>query len=196
MNVLHFALKLTIVISLVIILSTKASAQSREIGLTMDRLNWQSVNLVYKTQITENEYWRFNLAHINIGIHTPEESDYASRFGLGLGIGKEKRQALSERVDFVRGLNGAIGFNHQKNKFNDNNYSYANHIYASIGYLVGLRYNFKNNLAVGLEINPSIRVENTSTSDYQSGVNKSRSNLRSSFDFSKDTFVLALNYSF
>ncbi len=169
---------LFIVFSMLPFLSN-AQNEIREIGLHVSNLSLTNLNpsFIYKKQIGENLYKRYNFSFANIDL---QHNETMSRYGLNtsLSIGKEKRREIGKRLKFIRGLQyqGGLGFNFSSSE--RSNTSLKQTMYGAnvgLGYLLGVQFDISSSFYINLETVPYVSLS------YQySGVKQTNSDAVSS----------------
>lgn len=149
------------------------SGKLKEIGLATNGLFNDSYGLVYRTG-TQKALWRFNSIFAsgvennrNANISNPflEKQSYHS---LGFGVGREYRKPIAKNFELRYGVDINFSY-HTKNNLSTSNYNIdniSNDKFTSKGrgyrtglnFVVGTNYLLGEQIAVGIELNPSIGI--------------------------------------
>lgn len=121
----------------------------REIGVSMYGLGGD-FNLIYKKKLANNLYKRINIGLTNLSLSHNKDRTTAS-FELAYGGGRERRKPLSDRLEFLYGLQKLISLGIY---FNDPGTNYV--ITPGIAFLAGLKYNINEKIYLTLEAFPGI----------------------------------------
>ena len=138
-----------IVIILMGFFAQQTIAQTQhEAGLRFN--NFEVLSLMYKKQKDETSFMRYR---INAGRIAFSEAGNNQRFlgNIEFAIGKENRKQLMDKLSFIYGLEPALGI-----AFNTQNGSSQFRISPSLGYILGVQYDFFERLAIGLEVIPAL----------------------------------------
>ncbi len=143
--------------------SSHAQNTMREIGLHVSNLSLTNLNpsFIYKKQIGENLYKRYNFSFANINF---QKNKTTNRYGLNtsLGFGKEKRREMGKRLKFIHGLQylGGIGFNYNTSNNPNNQLSKQTTLSANVGlgYLLGVQFEISPSFYINLETVPYINL--------------------------------------
>lgn len=141
---------------------TPATAQSpaahgkREVGLQFDRLDFTdtpSFSAFYKKQIKPDVYRRLRFFYGNL-TSAFSGDDSAFDFSAGIGIGREKRKALDDKLFFYQGpeISGTIALS----TVNWDNVTTA--VSARFAWVFGLQHYFNERWAINLEALPGVSV--------------------------------------
>ena len=150
-----------------------SQAQMQEIGLRVStNLTNLSPSFIYKKQIGENLYKRYNGAFANLNLN---QGTTGSNYSLGtsLSFGKEKRRDIGKRLKFINGLQylGGIGFSYANDSSpsNANTQTMFNGSFG-LGYLLGIHFELSPSFYVNLETIPSANISYQSSSIKRQGV--------------------------
>jgi hypothetical protein len=121
----------------------------REIGVSMYGLGGD-FNLIYKKNLAKDLYKRINIGLANLSLSHTKDRTTAS-LELAYGAGRERRKPLSDRLEFLYGLQKLISFGIY---FNDPGTNYV--ITPGIAFLAGLKYNINEKIYLTLEAFPGI----------------------------------------
>lgn len=138
-----------VVIILMGFLTQQTTAQTQhEAGLRFN--DFETFSAIYKKQKDETSFMRYR---INAGRLAFSEVGDNQRFSgnVEIAIGKENRKQLMDKLSFIYGIEPALGI-----AYNTQNGNSAFRISPSLGYVLGLQYEFFERLAVGLEVIPAI----------------------------------------
>lgn len=133
-------------------LSGQNSVPKREVGLGFSGLNFNnsSFSVFYKKQRKENVYRRISFVGGNVaGSFARRTQQYS--FRVGLGIGREKRIKLDDKLTFYHGPEISGGVESQLIAGESIN---AFGINASFGWVIGLMHKFNERWGVNLEAIP------------------------------------------
>lgn len=145
----RFTIAFTLFLALASTHFVHAQNDFHEIGTRFN--SFDDFGIIYKKQTDENRYTRYNLAFTNIGVTTGNLTT-AFNGGVGFGMGWEKREELSEKLQFVHGFSPSATVNHS---------DAGNGITAvglSMGYVLGVQYNVSSEFYVSIEAVPSFTV--------------------------------------
>ena len=125
-----------------------------EIGIRTGDLT--DIDFIYKKQKQDDVYSRIRILSGNLNIN--ELSKFNGSFSMGLGVGREKRNPVSDKLYFVTGAE-FIGFfstsiANDKMKFS---------LTPGMGIVLGFSYLVNDNFIVGIETIPtaSFKLSNT-----------------------------------
>ena len=169
---------------------TQAQTSQREIGLRFT--DWDQFGLLYKKQIAENTYRRYRVALARFNYDNYET---AEQFGMWLGfsIGKEKRKALNERLQWIHGWEPGLSLDINLETQKNDGYTLQSSllsIHPYIGYVLGLQYRLNDHFLLGLENIPSLNAHVTFSND------ESRRGFGLSGNFSFSNVALFVIYRF
>lgn len=182
---MHKRIKITLSLFLALAGTSFVHAQNdfHEIGTRFS--SFDDFGVIYKKQTDENRYTRYNLAFTNIGVTTGNLTT-AFNGGVGFGMGWEKRNELSEKLQFVHGFNPSASVNHT---------DAGNGVTAiglSLGYILGVQYNVSSEIYVSIEAVPSLTVtglipggEQSSTFNFNVGGNSQNAALTVAYRFQR-----------
>lgn len=164
-----------------IILSTSLTAQHKEVAVRLLNLgDLSSTEFMYKKQKTATTYRRYRLWSGNLNFTFLDEDVSRTGIGGGFSTGLENRKRISDRAQFIHGLEVGLSFNYFKEADNTSRRAFS----ASLGYVLGLQYSISPAFAVGIETIPSLsytgnRTKNNSFTDtsHRLGLNFSSSNI-------------------
>jgi hypothetical protein len=136
------------------------TASRKEIGLGFSGLNFNSSNsfsAFYKKEIKENVYRRLSFFAGNLNILHNNGSQTRFDGSVGIGIGREKRKALDEKLWFYSGpqwnLNVGV-FASSANQVDYQTYNFS----TGVGYILGFQHNFNDRWGINLETIPALSV--------------------------------------
>jgi opacity protein-like surface antigen len=139
-----------------------AQNTQQEIGVRISNFNITNLypSFIYKKQIGENLYKRYNFGLANVDFGHNSTFSRAS-LSTSLSIGKEKRRDIGKRLKFIHGLQylGGLGFSYTDNLSNNtttNNASKQTIVNANfgLGYLLGVQFELSPTFYVNLETMP------------------------------------------
>lgn len=154
----HFYITVLLVAFSMLSFFSSAQNNMREVGMHVSNLSLTNLSpsFIYKKQIGDNLYKRYNFSFANLDFqHNKNLSRYG--FSTSLGIGKEKRRDIGKRLKFIRGLQytGGLSFNHDSNSSNSSfikQTTYSANI--GLGYLLGVQFDISPAFYINLETVP------------------------------------------
>lgn len=145
------------------LINAQSTDKQHEIGIALT--NFQSIGVTYKIG-KSNALWRFTTL---IGNGTNSESvadtivDKSSYSGVLLRAGREWRKAPTEKIEMRWGFDLFYNYNYsyrssnRTGTFRDNARESRNHYYG-LNAVLGANYLFNDNLFIGIEILPYVRI--------------------------------------
>ena len=124
--------------------------RTREIGLRLRGLD--DFNFMYKKSLDENTFRRYRLFSAEVDLMNIEGNSVGT-FNVGASIGKERRSALAQDLQFVRGPEyftsiSVVG--------TDDDFGII--VQPGIGYVLGFQYAISDRFYLGLETIPSVSL--------------------------------------
>ena len=158
----------TVLLMAFVMLSFTSQAQNsmREIGVRVSpSLTNLSPSFIYKKQIGENLYKRYNwgIAHLSLNQNSNKVT-YGS-FNTAISMGDEKRRDIGKRLKFISGLqyNGGVGFSHNdyvtqsvQNTLSSTQTQFSGNV--GFSYLLGIHFELSPAFYVNLETIPGGNV--------------------------------------
>lgn len=135
--------------------SAQNSSVPKEVGLQLSGINFDgsnSFNVLLKKQLKENVYRRFRLFYGNISTNTQNDETRFS-FSTGIAIGKEKRKAMGEKLQFFHGPEFAPSVD----MLVENEALYLG-VNFRFGWILGLQHDFNEHWAMNIEMVPGARL--------------------------------------
>lgn len=154
-----------------------------ELGLRLTSL--QDFGFVYKKQKKPNQYSRHRLVVANIALENISNENSRFSFGIGYAVGKEKRQSLGEKVQFIHGIEPAFNLS----LASQGNLSRLV-LQPAIGYVVGFQLDVSNSFYINIETVPALRAN----LNFNEGNRADTYNLLAGF--SSEAIALTLAYRF
>ena len=125
-----------------------AQSLSKELGIRFTGLD--NYNLLYKKELAPDVYRRFNFAASNLQFIAASESAAVFNVNFSVGIGKEQRRRIGERLVFARGWQPSFGIG-----LTNANDAVLLTLAPGIGYLLGFNYQVSDRFYFGIEAIPS-----------------------------------------
>lgn len=212
-----------------IILTTTLVAQEKQKEVSINLGSSNSYGISYRSG-TAKSLWRFNLLSGNIGIsnsQNEEETEFLNgqdneidnwkheniSYGIGVSIGKEFRNTITNKVEFRYGFDIGLNYNNGTNE-SEGNYNNLNNLYfykskytsytSSVNGILGFNYLLNKNLALGIEVLPRISyriTKNTGSRTYENNIDIEEVIIDSSssyftFDLNNHSARLSIAYRF
>ena len=187
---------------LLLLVSSSTFAQdaaTHEIGLRTS--DFGSIGLVYKKQLRENTYRRYRLAFGNLTTNFVNSTSAIS-FSVGGAIGKEKRRNVSDKLQFIYGLEfiPSVGFtstnsgNLTVDNGNGSTLTYKGSTITlvmpsvGLGFVLGAQYNINPKWYISAELIPTITASGTfgnsnSIYSFQAGFTSSSAGITGAYRF-------------
>ena len=133
---------------------TTPSSPTREIGVSFTGLN--NFGFSYKKQKGENKYYRFSLPSLNLSVGKFGSANMVGSITLGVSFGKEKRKAINEKLNFVKGweLSEYINTASIISKSNATTTNFS----TRLGLVLGFQYTINEKFNLGIETIPGIAL--------------------------------------
>jgi len=153
------SLLLLVLISLFILPESVWSQDNKkitEIGIRTHDL--RDLDFIYKKQKSENVYSRLRLLSGNIKVN--DVSKFNGSFSMGIGIGREKRNPINDKLSFITGAEFIGSFStsiaNDKLRFT---------LIPGIGMVLGFSYLISDKLIIGIETIPqaSFKLSNATS---------------------------------
>lgn len=163
---------------IICIQATSLSAQNvddhkYEVGLRISGINFDGFNsfsAIYKKKLDNGKFRRISgsFGGINLG---NEFNRFSFSINAGFSIGNEKRRQMGKRTSYYTGPSFSLNAGLSKQESFEPNWNLA----PSLGYILGIQYDFSEYWAVNLETIPSgsISLRQFSGSDVGVNVNAS-----------------------
>ena len=117
----------------------------REIGIRSGDL--RDIDFIYKKQLKDLVFSRTRILSANLNI--AKFSDFNGSFSLGVGVGREKRNPITDKLFFVTGgeFIGSLSTTYANDKLKFT-------LTPGIGVILGFSYLLKDNFIIGIETIP------------------------------------------
>jgi hypothetical protein len=154
----HFYITVFFIAFLISPYFLSAQNNMHEVGVRVSNFNFTNLSpsFIYKKQVGENLYKRYNFGFANIDFGQNKTFSRTS-LNTSLSIGKEKRRDIGKRLKFIHGLQyiGGLGFSYSDD-LSSNNPSKQTMVNANfgIGYLLGVQYELSPTFYLNLETMP------------------------------------------
>ncbi|NNE29019.1 MAG: hypothetical protein HKN16_05260, partial [Saprospiraceae bacterium] len=137
--------------------TSQTQAQDREFGIRL--ANLQNFGLIYKkNKVSHWTRWHASFAGLDADF---SEDVFNGRLDLGFSVGKEKRKAVGEKMNFIHGSQFLLGLSLRSNNSNFNGTTSLGY-----GYLIGMNLELPNSFVLSLETIPRINVVFNGNSDF------------------------------
>ncbi|GAB3020837.1 hypothetical protein [Spirosoma pulveris] len=172
---------------------------TREVGLRLT--SFDSFGMVYKKKLDENTYRRYRLAFGNLSANFVRSNSIIG-FSAGGAMGKEKRRALSDKLQFIYGteLIASVGLSSSNTGTltidngagGTTTYTGSNILVVTptvgIGFVLGAQYTINPRWYVSAELIPSITASGSfgngnTIYSFQAGFNSSSAGLTGAYRF-------------
>ncbi|QMW02918.1 hypothetical protein [Spirosoma foliorum] len=197
-------MKFIYLLSAVLLLTTSSlhaqDTTKHEIGLRIS--GFSNIGFIYKKKLSENTYRRYRLAFGNLNANFHDSSMLLFGFSAGGAMGKEKRRAINDKLQFVYGteLIASISLNSSSTgnlTIEDGNggtttYKGSDLLIVTpsvgIGFVLGAQYNFNPRWYISAELIPSITASSSFGSgsalySFQAGFNSSSAGVTGAYRF-------------
>ena len=162
-------------------LFSQENIDNQEVGVRLN--SFDSYDLIYKNQISENKYLRLRTVDVNFNIASRDQGSTEYRLAAGIALGIENRKSLTQKFDLIVGYEIIAGLNYFKS--GDNSFGTYN---FGTGFVLGFNYKFTDRINLGFETIPTV-IHNRNFGDVQSrtstnvGFNTSNVNLLATYRF-------------
>jgi len=141
-----------------IMTAQESQVKIREVGVRFNNLD--NFGIIYKKG-SEKSLFRLTLLSLNsMSNNSKKESEKYSRnrsIGLGMNLGFENRKPVTEKLDFYSGLDFISSFSYNSMELIQTLTENTTwNISSGVGFIIGLRYNINNDLAISAEVVPSV----------------------------------------
>lgn len=146
---MNFKQKVLLCFLVVAMIFQEASAQKQqEFGVRFN--DSDRLTAIYKQQKGANTFTRYRLGFSNVRLLKAGDNQRL-QVDVQLAFGEENRKDLSDDFQFIHGIEPALGIAFAKQNGNGRTV-----LSPSIGYILGVQYNLNPNVALAVEIVPSL----------------------------------------
>lgn len=152
---------------------------------------------IYKRQTAPDKFWRYRFGIANLNFTTKKKGVDTYKGGIGFGIGKEKRKAITDKLYFVRGGELIGDFNGWTLKYPtdeiNRHYDYS----LGFGLVLGVQYQIFKELYASLELIPSLNLVGATDVNINPTTDKSSaSQFGANAGFNSNSVALSFVYCF
>ena len=151
-----------------------SQAQMQEIGLRVStNLTNLSPSFIYKKQIGENLYKRYNGGLANLNYSNGSKTGNRLGFNAFLSMGKEKRRDIGNRLKFINGLQYVGGFSLNDATTESTNSTLKQTVFngnLGLGYLLGVQFDLSPTFYINLETIPGGSISYQSSRTKQTNI--------------------------
>ncbi len=152
-------------LSLPLFLKAQEVEKQKEVGIFFSNLD--NFGLTFRTG-TNKSLWRFSTFSMS-GLQSNQDSDEAdnkrNNFWIGIGVGKEFRKDIVEKLELRFGADLTFSYSYlkadQENKTDTDSYDHYEQktYYPGINLVFGLNYKLSDHFIIGAEFLPYFRYE-------------------------------------